>query len=142
MNDLRINESIVIPESYLRIITSRSSGPGGQNVNKLNTRITVVFDVSACPMLTEDQKVRILKKLASYADKDGCLQVSSQQHRSQYANRLDAMERLSAMVVQALKPPVKRYKTSVPKAAIRKRLEQKKQRSQLKKQRSIQEKDL
>ena len=136
ITELRINESLFIPESCLHVLTSRSSGPGGQNVNKLNPRITIVVDLPGCPTLTDDQKQRILKKLASFADKEGCLHISSQRHRSQYANRLDAMERLSAMIAQALKPQVKRRKTAIPGAAIRKRLEQKKQRSQLKKQRS------
>ena len=140
MTDLFVNDKLSIPEMYLHFQSSRSSGPGGQNVNKLNTRMTVV-DVPSCPALTDSQKQRILKKLSSYADKDGGLHISSQRHRSQHANRLDALERLSALVAQAIKPPVKRRKTAVPRAAIRKRLEQKKKRSSIKKQRLLSDDD-
>jgi len=141
VTDLYINEKLVIPELYLRFQSSRSSGPGGQNVNKLNTRITVILDVAHCPALTGSQKMRILKKLSAYADKDGGLHISSQRHRSQHANRLDATERLTVLVAQAVKPPVKRRKTAVPRAAIRKRLEQKKKRSSIKQQRSLHDDD-
>lgn len=141
MTDLFVNDKLSIPETYLHFQFSRSSGPGGQNVNKLNTRITVVLDVLNCPFLTDSQKQRILKKLASYADKDGGLHISSQRHRSQHANRLDAMERLSVLVAQAIKPPVKRRKTVVPRAAIRKRLDQKKKRSSIKQQRLLPDDD-
>lgn len=135
MADLYINESLSIPETCLLVQVSRSSGPGGQNVNKLNTRITLVCDLPNCPTLTDEQKQRLLKKLSTYADKGGCLHISSQRHRSQHANRLDAMERLAVLIAEAVKPPVKRRKTAIPRAAIRKRLEQKKQRSATKRQR-------
>lgn len=135
MADIIINDTLTIPETCLRLSPSRSSGPGGQNVNKLNTRITLVFDLPNCPTLTDEQKQRLLKKLSTYADKEGCLHISSQRHRSQYANRLDATERLTSLVAQAIKPPVKRRKTAVPKGAIRKRLELKKRRSAIKRRR-------
>lgn len=135
MADLHINDTLSIPETCLLVQASRSSGPGGQNVNKLNTRITLVFDLPNCPTLTDEQKQRLLKKLATYADKEGCLHISSQRHRSQHANRLDATERLAVLIAQAIKPPVKRRKTAIPRTAIRKRLEQKKQRSATKRQR-------
>lgn len=141
MPDLCVNDKLFIPELYLRFQSSRSSGPGGQNVNKLNTRMTVVLDVANCSILTDIQKQRILKKLSGYADKDGCLHISSQRHRSQHANRLDALERLSVLLAQAVKPPVKRRKTAVPKRAVEKRLGDKKKRSMLKKQRLPQEGD-
>jgi ribosome-associated protein len=69
MADLQVNDRLSIPEICLHYSSSRSSGPGGQNVNKLNTRITLVFDLTECPTLTDDQKHRLLKKLAPYADK-------------------------------------------------------------------------
>lgn len=136
MMDVQINGNLVIPESCLRFQTSRSSGPGGQNVNKLNTRVTVIFDPASCPTLTGVQKQRLFKKLASRIDKDGCLRISSQRYRRQHANRQDALDRLEGLIAQAVKPPVKRRRTAVPNSAIRKRLEQKKQRSQIKRLRS------
>lgn len=137
MADLVVNNKIHIPDNCLRVLASRSSGPGGQNVNKLNTRITLIFDLPNCPTLTDDQKQRVLKKLSGYADKDGCLHITSQQHRSQYANRLDAAERLAALIAEAVKPVVKRRKTAVPRAAIRKRLESKRKRASIKQNRSF-----
>ncbi len=136
MMDVQINGNLVIPESCLRFQTSRSSGPGGQNVNKLNTRVTVIFDPASCPTLTGAQKQRLFKRLASRIDKDGCLRISSQRYRRQHANRQDALDRLEGLIAQAVKPPVKRLRTAVPNSAIRKRLEQKKQRSQIKRLRS------
>lgn len=136
MADLSIDDRLSIPDTCLRFFSSRSSGPGGQNVNKLNTRVTVVFDLSGCPTLTEFQKQRILKELSTYADKDGCLHVTSQRYRSQHANRLDVRERLAALIARAVKPPVKRRNTAVPRSAVRKRLELKRQRSAIKQQRS------
>lgn len=133
---VHIDGKRVIPENCLRFQTSRSSGPGGQNVNKLNTRVTVIFDPASCPTLTGVQKQRLFKKLASRIDKDGCLRISSQRYRRQHANRQDALDRLTALVADAVKPPVKRRRTAVPNSAIRKRLEQKKRRSQAKRLRS------
>ncbi len=136
MGELFIQKGLTLPDACLTFQTSRSSGPGGQNVNKLNTRVTVILDTAACATLTDVQKKRIAQKLAAYTDKDGRVQVSSQRYRSQHANRQDALERLAAMIAQAIRPPVKRRKTKIPKAAIRKRLELKKHRAATKEQRS------
>lgn len=139
MADLQVNDSLSIPEICLHYSSSRSSGPGGQNVNKLNTRITLVFDLTECPTLTDDQKHRLLKKLAPYADKEGRIHISSQRHRSQHANRLDAGQRLAALIALAVKTTKKRRKTAIPKSAIRKRLVSKRQRSEIKQQRNKKE---
>lgn len=139
MSDIVINNAITIPDDCVRTTTSRSSGPGGQNVNKLNTRVTVIVDILHCPTLSDEQKQRIAARLAAYADSDGCLHVSSQRHRSQHANRLDAIERLAAMIGRAIVPPVKRRKTRMPYAAIQRRLDSKKRRSTIKKFRSSDE---
>lgn len=139
MSDIVINNAITIPGDCVRMTASRSSGPGGQNVNKLNTRVTVIVDVPHCPVLSDEQKQRIAARLAAYADSDGCLHVSSQRHRSQHANRLDAVERLAAMIDRAIVPPVKRRKTRTPYAAVQRRLESKKRRSTIKKFRSSSE---
>ncbi len=133
MTDLVVNSTTTIPADYITITASRSSGPGGQNVNKLNTRITVTVDITGCPTLSDVQKQRIAARCKPYLDSAGRLHLSSQRYRSQHANRLDAFERLAELLAQAIVPPVKRRKTRVPAAAVRRRLEQKKHRSAIKK---------
>ena len=124
-----------IPEDRLKFRFSRSSGPGGQNVNKVNTRITVFFDVKNCEEFTESQKRRILEKLHTRASKQGVVRVSSQKHRSQKQNRDAAMEKLRELLDDALRRKPKRRKTRKPKWAKEKRLAEKKLRSKLKQQR-------
>ncbi|MBN2211333.1 MAG: aminoacyl-tRNA hydrolase [Sedimentisphaerales bacterium] len=123
---------VQIDAGELEYRASRSAGPGGQNVNKLNTRITIFFDVANCPALSEQQKKRILDKLAGRADKNGVIHVSSQVERSQKANKDRARERLVELLRQALyrRPP--RKKTKPSRAAKQRRLDEKKHRSQIK----------
>ena len=128
-------EEVLIPESELVFKASRSSGPGGQNVNKLNTRVTALFDVAGSPSLSEDQKQQVLNALSTRVDKNGVLHVVSQKHRSQEANRRTAAERLQQLVRDALKPRPVRKKTKAPAAARERRLEEKKRRSARKQQR-------
>ncbi len=128
-------ESVPIPESELVFKASRSSGPGGQNVNKLNTRVTVLLDVARSPTLSQEQKQQVLRRLAGRIDKDGVLHVAAQKHRSQEANRRAAVERLQQLVQEALAPVPLRRKTRIPAAARERRLQEKKQRSDRKQQR-------
>ena len=133
---IRINSKIQISESELVFTTSRSSGPGGQNVNKVNTRVTVFFDVAASSALSGAAKSRILRKLATRSNKAGQLRVVSQKHRTQKANRNAVVERLVELLQAALKTNPARRKTNVPFSEKQKRLEGKKQHSLLKKQRT------
>lgn len=133
---IEIKDGVFISAEELVFKRSRSSGPGGQNVNKVNTRVTVFFDVSNCPSLSAAQKKRILKKLAGRADKNGVIRVASQRHRRQKANQNAAVERLTELLKQALTRKPVRKKTKVPFSAIQRRLEEKKRRSLLKKERS------
>jgi ribosome-associated protein len=128
-------EGVLIPESELVCKASRSSGPGGQNVNKLNTRVTVLFDVAGSPSLSDERKQQVLNRLSTRIDKDGVLHVASQKHRSQEANRREAVERLQQLVQEALKPRPVRRKTKAPAAARERRLREKKRRSDRKQQR-------
>ena len=129
------SESVLIPESELVFQASRSSGPGGQNVNKLNTRIVALFHVLGSTTLSDEQKRQVLSRLATRIDKEGVLHVASQKHRSQEANRRAAVERLQELVREALAPVPVRRKTRVPVAARERRLKEKRQRSGRKQQR-------
>jgi len=128
-------EGVPIPEGELVFKASRSSGPGGQNVNKLNTRVMVLFDVAGSPSLSDQQKQQVLSRLVRRIDKEGVLHVAAQKHRSQEANRRAAVERLQQLVQEALQPVPVRRKTKAPAAARERRLQEKKQRSDRKQQR-------
>jgi ribosome-associated protein len=133
---LEITKGIFINEGYLVFKTSRSSGPGGQNVNKVNTRVTLFFDVAGCEGLSDTQKQRILDLLSTRADKNGVIRVVSQKFRTQKANRQAAVERLQQLLRGALKTKPVRKKTKVPERARLQRLEEKRRRSILKRQRA------
>jgi len=133
---IEIAGNTAINEDELTFKTSRSSGPGGQNVNKLNTRVIVLFDVSRSPSLSDDQKRLIVSRLSTRMDREGMLHVASQKHRSQEANRRAAVGRLRELLREALTPVPIRRKTKVPMAARHRRLDEKKQRSRLKSQRA------
>lgn len=133
---IAITDEIHINEDEIVFKVSRSSGPGGQNVNKVNTRVTLFFDVAACEVLSDTQKQRILARLATRADKNGVLRVASQKFRTQSANRAAALERLCRLLREALAPPPIRKRTIAPARAHEKRLDEKKRRSALKKLRS------
>jgi ribosome-associated protein len=133
---VEINPSLSLPDGELELHTSRSAGPGGQNVNKLETRVTVRFDVAGSPSLTDDQRRRIQERLGTRISKAGVLQVSSQRHRTQAANREAAVARLAGLLAAALEPEAERKPTRMPKAAKRRRLEDKRRRGRLKAERS------
>ncbi|MHC4636217.1 MAG: alternative ribosome rescue aminoacyl-tRNA hydrolase ArfB [Planctomycetota bacterium] len=133
----KIPEWVVIERGDLDFSYSRSAGPGGQNVNKLNTRVTVFFDVTKSPKLTHKQKLLILERLKTRVNKQGVVRVVSQRYRTQKANRKAAVERLEQLINEAIKPISERKMTSVPYFIRKRRLQEKKQHSLLKKQRSM-----
>ncbi len=133
---IEITSGTFISEDELVFKVSRSGGPGGQNVNKVNTRVTVFFDVTNCESLSGVQKRRILTRLATRTDKNGVLRVVSQKYRTQKANRRVAVERLGQLLADALKTRPVRKKTKIPYAINKRRLEEKRRRILLKQQRA------
>jgi ribosome-associated protein len=133
---IEIRPGLEISESEISYVFSPSSKPGGQNVNKVSTRVTLLFQVDASPNLSEEQRELIRNSLASRIGKDGCLRVASQKHRTQGANREAALERLVALLAEATRPRRRRRSTRVPAEAKENRLRTKKIRGRLKRERS------
>jgi ribosome-associated protein len=138
MNDsgIEINRQLTIPTSELSFRFSTSSGPGGQHANKSETRVTLLFDVAQSPSLNEAERSLLQQRLGSHLDKQGMLQISVQDSRSQHQNRETAVTRFQSLLAAALTPRKKRRKTRPSRAAQEKRLQAKKQRSQRKQERS------
>jgi ribosome-associated protein len=129
---IEINQSLSLPDDEIRFTFSRSGGPGGQNVNKVNTRVTLWFDVAGSPSLSEGQREKILRRLGSRIGNDGMLQVVSMQFRTQKANREDALQRFSTLLAAALFEQPRRMKTRIPRRAKEARLKTKKKRGLVK----------
>ncbi len=127
-----VNEVVSIPPSQLHFAFSRSPGPGGQNVNKVNTQVTLRFDVTGTEALTPSQRARVRRRLATRIDRHGVLRVVSRRHRTQSANRRAAVERLVELLADALTVRRQRIKTRVPRRAVERRLKGKSRRSQVK----------
>lgn len=125
-----------IPESALEFTFDRSSGPGGQNVNKVNTRVTLWFDLAASPSLTEGEKRRVTTRLRGRIDKNGRMRVVSMRHRTQRANREAATDRFFELLAGALTRRKKRIPTRTPLKAKRRRLRAKREQSDKKRLRA------
>lgn len=129
---IEITDKIAIDESEVTYRFARSGGPGGQNVNKLSTKVTLLFDVKNSPSLNDEQKQRIMDKLNTRINRYGVLRVICRKHRTQKANKEEALERFAALIRNALYQKAARIKTRAPTAAVEKRLEEKKKHSRKK----------
>ncbi|MCH8346513.1 MAG: aminoacyl-tRNA hydrolase [Chloroflexi bacterium] len=129
------HKSVVVEVKHLHFQAKRSSGPGGQHVNKVSTAITISLDLDAYPHFTAWQKGVIRHRLAGRISREGILRVTSRKHRSQYANRKAAFERLQTLIAEALTPRRLRVPTKPRRSAIRTRLDDKTRRSRVKQRR-------
>ncbi|MCB0324477.1 MAG: aminoacyl-tRNA hydrolase [Bdellovibrionales bacterium] len=130
---LVISDAISIPESELEFTYSRSSGPGGQNVNKVNTKAQLRWNVAATSALPDLVRARFLSKYATRISKDGVLLIQSSKFRDQKSNHAACVEKLTALVEAVLTPPKKRRRTKPSKAAVETRLQQKQRKGAKKK---------
>ena len=130
--DLVINSHLIISSDEIAYRTTRSSGPGGQHVNKAETQVELSFDVGHSPSLTEAQRQRILSQLKNLIDQAGVLHLTAQSERSQLRNREIVTARFQAVLAAALRVPKKRRPTKPTAASKAKRLESKKRRGQIK----------
>jgi len=137
MDDLHVGRGVTIPASELEFHFVRSSGPGGQNVNRRATRVEVVFDVDATSALSPDQKRRVRAALRKRLDARGRVRVVSQAERSQAQNRARAVANLASLLERALRPPPPQRRATKPtKTATERRLASKRIRSRTKRERA------
>jgi len=133
---IRVNDDVAIDEAELRFEFARSSGPGGQNVNKVETKVRLLFDLGNTRSLSPEQRARIEEQLATRITKAGVLHVTSQRHRSREANRRTAVERFTELLANALEEEEPRVPTRTPRVQRKRRLESKRRRAQKKALRS------
>jgi ribosome-associated protein len=127
-----ISQNLAIPADELRFRFSRSGGPGGQHVNRSETRVELLFDVGNSPSLSEEQRGRVLSRLAGQIDGQGVLRVVASTSRSQLQNRALAVARFQALLGAALRQRKRRVPTRASAAAREKRLAGKRAKSQVK----------
>lgn len=131
-----VTDDVYVPENALTMTAVRASGPGGQNVNKVASKVDVRVDLAAITGLNEEARRRLMAKAAPRLDAEGKLRVTSQKTRDQAKNILDAHEKIRALIAAALVVPKPRKPTRPSKRAVEKRLDQKKQTAERKKQRT------
>ncbi|WP_447968194.1 alternative ribosome rescue aminoacyl-tRNA hydrolase ArfB [Nitrospira sp. M1] len=134
--DIRINDRLSIPERELVFTASRSGGPGGQHVNKVNSRMTLHFDIQNSSHLTRTQKNILWDSLSTRINATGIFRLDCQKHRMQSMNRAELIDRFATHLRTALLPKRFRVPTKISRAAKERRLDQKKRQGRIKKNRS------
>jgi len=129
---IRITQTIAIDESELTLEFIRSSGPGGQNVNKVATAVQLRFDVAGSDSLPDDVRERLVRLAGKKMTDDGSLIITARRYRTQAANREDAIERLVALIKKAAAKQKPRKKTKPTQASRERRLQDKRHRSKIK----------
>ncbi len=136
---VKVNETLIIPDAELETRASRSSGAGGQHVNKTSSRIEITWNIRASPSLTDEQRALLELKLGSRLSEDGSIRVVASDSRSQLRNRETAERRLGELVARSLVVKRRRKPTKRPRAANEARLTEKKKHSNKKRDRRIAE---
>lgn len=136
IEEIIINNTYVVSPTEIQFRFSRSGGPGGQNVNKVSTKVELVFDLANSSAFPEEAKQLIRSRLARHIDSEGVLTISSQESRSQFQNRRAAVHKFTALVTRALIVQRPRKDTKPTRASVKKRLEFKSKHAAIKKHRS------
>jgi ribosome-associated protein len=129
---LQINENLIIPAEQIQVSAVRSSGPGGQNVNKVSTCIELRFNPANCDLISSSLCQKLLKLAGKRTDAEGNIIVTSQRYREQYRNLIDAYDKLKKMFLKAMKPVKPRKPTKPSRAAKERRIKHKKQKGEKK----------
>lgn len=132
MGAVDLGLGVSVPESELEFRTARSGGPGGQGVNTTESKVELRWSIPESAALSDDQRRRLLDRLASRLTTDGVLLLTGSEHRSQHENRRAVLARFQAIVGEALEPPRPRRPTRPPRAYRRRRLEAKRRRAEKK----------
>jgi ribosome-associated protein len=135
LEPLRIDERLTLPSHELEVRFARSGGPGGQNVNKVETKVILVFDLERSSTLSSDQRQRLREKLATRITARGEIAIHADRHRTRERNLADARDRMATLLGAALVRPKPRTATRPTRASRHRRLEGKRMRSEVKRRR-------
>jgi ribosome-associated protein len=138
---IELAPGVTVNENRLRLQYARSSGPGGQNVNKVNTKTELWVPINALIGLTENARARLTKLAGHRLTLAGEIHIAADNHRTQEANRAEAFDRLRELIIQAMHEPKRRKKTKPSKGAKRRRLNEKKRRGAVKSNRRYSDSD-